>query len=206
MARRTGTGRHEGAFAYPSFYRLPFRLRAVEDPPRRSGPGRWRSGSIAFRHVPALRSIARTVTAASREVHDERFAVAGGHEGAELRPGQADALGVGHRVEVELFRAEEGLVYDEGDGVLGVVHQPERGRRPGMDVQQLGHRVGGGEPEPASRADPGARRAFRSTSVSSKAVTKNSLPFLSFSSRFLVNAPGRSPRSRLPSSIEACAG
>jgi hypothetical protein len=44
--------------------------------------------------------------AASREVHDERFAVAGGHEGAELRPGQADALGVYHRVEVELFGTE----------------------------------------------------------------------------------------------------
>jgi hypothetical protein len=57
----------------------------------------------------------RTARAASREVHDERFAVARGHEGAELRPGQADALGVCHGVEVELFGAEEGFVDDEGD-------------------------------------------------------------------------------------------
>ena len=90
----------------------------------------------------------------SIEAQDERFAVAGCQEGAELRSGQADALGVGHRVEVELLGAEEGFVDDEDDGVLGVVHQPERGRRPGMDVQQLGHRVGGGEPEPALRTDP----------------------------------------------------
>jgi hypothetical protein len=49
-------------------------------------------------------------------------------------------------------------------------------------------------------------RLFRSMSVSSKAVTKNSRPFLSLSSRFLVNVPGRSPRSRLPSSIDECSG
>jgi hypothetical protein len=50
---------------------------------------------------------------------------------------------------------EEGFVDDESDGVLGVVHQSKRGRRPGVYAQQLGHRVGGGKPVPALHADPG---------------------------------------------------
>jgi hypothetical protein len=46
------------------------------------------------------------------EWHNDGFLAAGGQEGVELPPAQADALVVGHRVEVELLGVGEGVVDD----------------------------------------------------------------------------------------------